>query len=86
MARSLCLFELSLVNEPDGERPPRQCVPERLGERQGRAAFEHVGYRNAIGQPFIIRSAGGFERDSRVTEKFAVATEAHADRNLHARA
>ena len=65
---------------------PADGVPERIGERQGRAAFKHLGHCNAVGKPFVIRRAGGFECDLRLAEEFAVAPEAHLHGDLHARA
>src|SRR3989442_14955444 len=82
----LCLLEFSIVDEPHGKRAAGDCVPERIGERQGRATFEHLGHGNAVGQPFVIRCAAGFECDPRLAEEFAVAPEAHLHRDLHARA
>src|SRR5262249_5390312 len=81
----LCFLEFSIVDEPHGQRAAGDCVPERIGERQGRAASEHLGHCNAVGQPLVIRRADGFECDPRLAEEFAVAAEAHLHRDLHAR-
>src|SRR6266849_1782423 len=72
---ALCLFEFSIVDEPHGERAAGDRVPERIGERQGRTAFEHLGYGQAVGQPVIVARAGRFECDPRLAEQLAVAPE-----------
>ena len=61
------MFELALIGEPDGERPAGQCVPERVGERQRRAALEHLRHCNSIGKPFIIRRNGELLGQPRIT-------------------
>src|SRR5262249_62357418 len=81
----LCFLEFSIVDEPHGQRAAGDCVPERIGERQGRAASEHLGHSNAVGQPLVIRRADGFECEPRLAEEFAVAAETHLHRDLHAR-
>ena len=77
---ALCLFEFSVVDEPHGERAAGHRVPERVGERQRRAALEHLGHRHAVGQPVIVDRAGGFERNPRLAEELAVAPEASSAR------
>ena len=65
---------------------PAIAFPSASVNGKGAQRLSILADRNAVGQPFISDAPAGLECDPRLAEEFAVAAEAHLDRDLHARA